>query len=136
MIFAARSESIPELWDVILPHLERFSRETMLTTPADILCDLMSGEKQLWLVEKNAQVVAVGLTQIYLTGRGNICAVWGACGDLGIEGLREALEEIERWAMSINCVAMEIRGRKGWVRALPEFKQTGVLLEKDLRRMH
>jgi hypothetical protein len=50
--------------------------------------------------------------------------------------LREALEEIERWAMSINCVAMEIRGRKGWVRALPEFKQTGVLLEKDLRRMH
>jgi len=41
--------------------------------------------------------------------------------------------EIEKWARAVKCVSIGINGRKGWLRVLPGFKQTAVVIEKDLR---
>lgn len=135
-VFPANKSSLEALWEYAKPHIERFSDETLLADPSDILQDLKEGNKQLWLVEKSGSVAAVAVTQIYETRKGRVCCIWAACGTLGIKGIAPAFNEIEKWARDIDCVALEIKGRKGWARILPEFKQTAICLEKDLRRVH
>lgn len=136
MIFTAQAETLPELWPHARPHIERFSAETQLISADDLYRDISTGHKQLWMTEADGVVRAVVVTQVYPTLKGPICCVWAACGDSGIESLLAVLAEIEKWARSMNCVALEIRGRKGWKRVLPEFEQTGILLEKNLMRVH
>lgn len=136
MIFTAQPETLTELWPHAKPHLERFSAETLLTSADDMYRDIASGSKQLWMTEADSQVMAVVVTHVYATQRGKVCGVCAACGNSGIEALLSVLAEIEKWARSIDCVAIEVRGRKGWLRVLPEFEQTGIILEKDLRQVH
>lgn len=136
MIFTAQAETLPELWIHAKPHIERFSAETLLISADDMYRDILTGNKQLWMTEGDGRVQAVVITQIYPTMKGPICCVWAACGESGIEKLLDVLAEIEKWAISLDCVAIEIRGRKGWRRVLPEFEQTGILLEKNLRKVH
>lgn len=136
MIFTAQKADLERLWAHARPFIERFSDETMVVSAEDLYRDISAGEKQLWLIEEGARVTAVVVTQVYSTRKGSICCVWAACGNSGIGLLLDALAEIEKWARSIGCVALEIRGRKGWERVLPEFAKTGVLLEKDLRKVH
>lgn len=39
---------------------------------------------------------------------------------------------IERWASSEGCTAIEIRGRPGWARRLPDYRATMIFLSKEL----
>jgi hypothetical protein len=135
-IFTASSENLETLWPLALPHLERFAQETLLASPQDVLEDLRTGAKQLWLYEEGALVVGVIVTEIYETMKGRVCCIWAACGTVGVHALKPTFDEIEAWARSIHCATVEVRGRKGWARILDGFKQTGVLLEKDLRQVH
>lgn len=136
MIFAVPAGKLDHYWEYARKHIERFADETLLASPEDILADLKDGSKQLWLVEVSAQVVATAVTQVYETRKGRICCIWAACGTVGLKALEPAFNEIEKWAREIGCAALEIKGRKGWARVLPNFKQTAIVLEKDLRRVH
>lgn len=135
-LFTVHKETLEKLWPHALPHLERFAKETLLASPEDIKRDISEGEKQLWMVEKGGRVVAVAVTLFYETLRGRVCTIWAACGDSGIEEIKTTFPEIENWAESIGCVAVEIRGRKGWKRVLEGYAETGILLEKSLIRIH
>lgn len=42
------------------------------------------------------------------------------------------ISEIENWAKSQGCGKIETWARKGWVKRLPEYRMTHVLLEKDI----
>lgn len=136
MIFTAQPDTIERLWDHALPHIERFTSETMLASPEDIRRDVIAGSKQLWLVEQSGHVVAVAITTIYGTMRGPICCIWAAAGTIGLAGIAEVMPDIEAWAIQVGCVAMEVRGRKGWAKVLDGFEPTGVLLEKNLGSVH
>jgi hypothetical protein len=46
----------------------------------------------------------------------------------------EAHEHIESWARTMGCYAIEIVGREGWQRVLPDYKRTAVVLEKPLQQ--
>ena len=135
-IFTASPATVDALWVHAKPHLDRFLKETQLISPDDILNQVRTGEKQLWMAEKDAECVGVVVTDVYEKVRGRICCIWGACGTVGIKELQPTFLKIESWARDIGCVALEVRGRKGWKRVLPEFEETGVLLEKDLRKVH
>lgn len=136
MIFTANQNTLEKLWPHALPHLERFARETGLVSPDDLYSDIRVHAKQLWLVSQQAEVTAAVVTQIFTTLKGKTCCVYAACGNSGIPALLDALEHIERWALEIGCINMEVRGRKGWKRALPEYKETGVILEKQISHLH
>ena len=132
-VFAVGSADIDELWQHLLPHVERFERETQLISAEDLRVELKNAEKQLWSYDDNGPV-GFAVTQVYSTARGNICCIWAACGTAPMEQILEVFDAIEGWARGLGCVALEIRGRKGWKRVLPGFKETGILLEKCLAK--
>lgn len=136
MIFTAQPETLDQLWPHALPHLKRFSEETLLLNTEQIYEALKTNNKQLWMVEREGEVVLVVVTEVRDADAGPVCCIKIASGTAGHEALREICDEIERWAGSIGCAALEIYGRKGWARVLDGFKQIGVILEKDLRMVH
>ena len=136
MIFTANADTLETLWPLALPHIERVADETLIASPDDILSDIREGLKQLWLCEQEGSVTGAIVTQVYETRRGSICCIWAASGVVGVEMLVPVFSDIEAWAREIGCVALEVKGRKGWKRVLPGFKETAICLEKDLRQVH
>ena len=137
-IFTGQVHTLDHVWPHVVPHVSRFCETPQLTTPERIRSDIESGIKQLWAASSDGSVVGVLVTEVYESGRGNVCCIWAACGSVGTAELRPVFAHVETWAREIGCTVLEVRGRRGWKRVLPDFIETGVLLEKDLRdaRIH
>lgn len=54
---------------------------------------------------------------------------WLAGGDL--EELLKVQPLLEFWLQSEGCKRVTLTGRKGWLKALPGYKHTGVIMVKD-----
>jgi hypothetical protein len=55
---------------------------------------------------------------------------WLAGGDL--EEIKEWMPMIERCARDLGCHRLTIAGRRGWLRALPGFREQATEITKDL----
>lgn len=95
-------------------------------TRAYVWQQIESGHAQLWPGRKS-----VAVTQVcgHSTGQKTL-NIWLAAGDMA--ELRTMLALGEQWARSIGCDRMELTGRKGWERALPDYDLTAVTLTKEL----
>jgi hypothetical protein len=49
-----------------------------------------------------------------------------------MDDIKSALPHIEAWAKTMKCARVSYVGRKGWLRAMPEYTQTSVVGEKDI----
>lgn len=132
-IFGITPASLTVYWPQIKPHIERFCDETRLVSVGEIMTDVMDRTKQLWGVQAGEKTVGFLLTEISDRQKGRTMCVWGAAGTAeDVEHLAPIYTTLETWAREIGCTVVEVRGRKGWSRVLPGFKETGVLLEKVL----
>jgi hypothetical protein len=134
-IFTVPSEAI-DIWrPMLLPHLKRFEAETQRATAESLLDHAKRGEKQVWGLHTGEHIAGVVVTEIYTAYRGQACRIWAAVGTAESSAKDETLllyAAIEKWARELGCVSMEIVGRKGWLRWLPGYEQTAVVMEKQL----
>ena len=112
-------------------HLERLERETGLVLASAIRLDLLDGRKQLWGYREE-KVLGIAVTEILETPKGQACLIYGACGTETTKGqINTLLCAIEAWARNIGCTRMMLQGRRGWLRKLESYRQTGIILEKE-----
>ena len=57
-----------------------------------------------------------------------------ACGGHDRSQWLPLLAGLETYGRAQGCAAMRIYGRRGWLKLLPEYRTTRVLLEKELTR--
>ena len=122
------SREIESRWDELEPHLLRFERERQVISAEAVKADCQNGDKQLWLIDDKGVVV----TQIQTTPKGRVCEIFAACGSASLTEMRDVLARLERWAVGVACTHMKIYGRYGWKRALRDYRQTGIILEKSI----
>lgn len=105
--------------------------------PGDMAIDdvyrfLLSEHMQLWLLWFEGVRGAV-VTEIAVYPRQKTCILRLFAAT---DGLRSAwlpmLGVIEAWAREKECCAVEVIGRAGWRRLLPEYRQTHVILRREL----
>lgn len=120
----------PERWSdaraFILPALAR-SRDF---TEMDVIEALANAEANLWIGEDDAVRCAV-VTRVHNTARGRVCEIW-LMGGRDRSLWLHFIDEIEGMARANGCVAMEIVGRPGWERVLPDYRRSAVIIEKVL----
>lgn len=127
MIFCLAPDEIDKYWDDFKDHLYRFERLGEINVN-ECRGDLRASKRQLWGYQKDGRVLGVVLTRI----AGPKCEICGAVGSATKDEIRETYAAIERWAREIGCTHMKVNGRKGWLRVLDGFKQTGIQAEKEL----
>lgn len=126
-VFCLGAEQCDELWDDYAHHIYRLEREDRCCA-SEVREDLRLKKKQLWGVQEGREILGIVITAI----QGSTCEIWAACGSASKDDMRAAHQAIEEWAREINCKRMRIQGRRGWSRLFKEYRQTGVILTKEL----
>lgn len=97
------------------------------TFTKDDVWDAIATEKaQMW---PTANAIIITSVEQYPTGRKELRG-WLTAGDLGEIVAME--EELSAWGRSQGCTRFVLTGRRGWVKALPRFREMAVFMAKDL----
>lgn len=126
----------PEVWVRVKEHLAPALALSRGNMTLDNVMWLQREERaQMWIISTAADRVAgVLFTEVYtfVSGKRSLrVIVAGGKGILG-ESRDAVLATLESFALDIGCQSLLVEGRKGWEKALPDFRFAAVVLEKEL----
>ena len=126
-------EDVAYVWEEVAPLLDTVKEHTEgeLETD-DFLEPLTHGDMQLWIATEGSTVHGVMVTQLIPYPQKKILRIISLAGD-NFEELRDFQEMIEAFAVKTGCTALEMWGRKGWKKLLPDWEDTYVVYTKDLK---
>jgi hypothetical protein len=127
-LFVVPRDQVAYAWPEIASHISRIKDAEW--TLGDIRRSLDEGFAQAWGMRTAERVLGFWITRIDNTYTHTYGLVWILAGE-GIEaGLAAYRQFIEPWFWSQGCEWIEIHGRKGWKRALPDYEERAVILRK------
>lgn len=119
-------KTAPNVWAIAAPMLEKalaYQKEHSIEDVADAID---RGDAQLWCGDKSVLV-----TEMLKYPRRKVCRIWLASGEKD-ELVYRMLPDVETWAASRGCAAVEVVGRKGWLRLLDGYTQPATVLSKEI----
>lgn len=135
-MFTVQSCDVVECRPYLEPLVREIESRSDFISADDVFRQAEMAQAQLWAYAEKGKAVAVIATRIYEMERGRVCLIWVAVGPGALDVLLAMHDEIEAWAASIGCVAMEIVGRDGWTKKLDGYHKSAVVYEKRLQRMN
>ena len=105
--------------------------------PEDFLEPLSTGEMQLWVAyEDDDNINAAMVTQFIQYPQKKILRIISLAGE-DFEEIKSFQGMIEGFAVKYGCTAIELWGRKGWKKLLPDWKDAYIVYTKELNhRLH
>lgn len=131
-------EDVPYLWEDVAPMLAKVRQhnEGELETD-DFLDNLMQGNMQLWVVTEGHTIIISMVTLIADYPQKKILRIVALAGKDFKEVNKNFISMLEAYAIKNECSALELWGRKGWKKMLPDWKDSYIVFTKDLKeRMH
>ena len=123
--------------DKVADYWPRFSGlikpalEDTLTDFSCVACDVLAGRNLLWFAWVGSEVYAAAVTSLAVANGKKFMTIV-ACGGREMESWKPLIATLEKHARDEGCQSVAIFGRPGWERIYPQFKRTGVILEKEL----
>ena len=126
-------EDIAYIWDQVAPLLERVKEhsEGELETD-DFLEPLTHGDMQLWIATENQKMHSAMVTQIVPYPQKKVLKIISMAGS-EFSRLYEFNDMVESFATKTGCSSMELWGRKGWKKLLPDWESNYIVFTKDLK---
>ena len=105
--------------------------------PEDFIEPLSTGEMQLWVAyEDNDNIHAAMVTQFIQYPQKKILRIISLAGQ-DFKEIKNFQSMIEGFAIRYGCTAIEMWGRKGWKKLLPDWKDSYTVYTKELQhRLH
>ena len=126
-------EDIPYIWDQVAPLLDRVREHTEgeLETD-DYLGELSDGNMQLWIATENNGLHSIMVTQIAVYPQKKVLKIISMAGS-EFSRLYEFNDMVESFAIKTGCSGMELWGRKGWKKLLPDWESNYIVFTKELK---
>lgn len=118
-------------WMQARPLIERSVNRSDDVTIGDVEAALEAGNAQLWIVDQG-MVILAAVTQLLNVKAGRQAFAWQMGGDFARAG-EPLVAAFMEWARRQDCASVELNGRIGWRRKLPDWKAVSVTLRKDLK---
>ena len=126
-------EDVAYLWEHVSPLIDKVQRHTEGEVMADdFLEPLTHGDMQLWIATENNVMHSAMITQIITYPQKRILRVILIAGS-DFKRLYEFNDMIESFAIRTGCSGMELWGRKGWRKLLPDWESNYIVYTKDLK---
>jgi hypothetical protein len=124
----------PEEIETIWPRVEELVGRALARADgryglADVKASLIARKRQLWVVWPACD--CLGITEISRYPQQTRLTVFALAGRLPPDW-RDVLRRLESWAKEIGCRAVELRGRKGWIRRLPDYRAGLIEMTKEI----
>lgn len=123
-----RREEVPAAQSELTRHLERVTPRAW--DIEDVIQELEEGRALAWGLRRGPEVMGFWITRIENTWTRKYGLVWIVAGTGLDEGLPFYRDVIEPWFWSQGCEWIEVNGRKGWKRVLPDYDEQAVVLRK------
>lgn len=124
-----RPEDIDEVWDFVEPLVSNPKVTNNWVSVESIYNDLKAHKADLW-VNMNLTGVCIGSTYFRLDSSKTYIVHYMASTES--EDWAEVIQPIEQQARDWGCTAIQVKGRVGWKKALPEYKLEQITLERTL----
>ena len=126
VLFVSR-ETMGAAWPLCRPFIVHAVNKCGDWTIEQVEHLLMLPTAALWIATRNDIMIATAVTEV----DGDQCKIV-ALGGMGGPDWRCLLQPLEKYAKSMACARMRVEGRPGWQKALPDYHQPYVVLEKRL----
>lgn len=127
-------QDINKVWKFCFHFIEE-AIETMsgLCSPEDIYNLLLNGNRQLWIVDKDGEVIGVVVTTINNDWRIKVLQI-DICDGRDVKQWKHLISEVEEFGKQQGCDRIFMMARCGYERELKEFnyKKTHIFLEKEI----
>lgn len=121
-------EWIAAEWQRCAPFIQRAVERTDGAFDIEYVREgVLSGDAQLWPGQNSAVVTRI---ETHPSGL-KACLLWLAGGD-DLAELKKLETAISAWAKRMGCERMEIIGRRGWLKALSDYREGSTVLVRDL----
>lgn len=124
-------DSVDQAWPGVAKMIDeayKFADEIM---PFDILDQLRSGHRQLWVVWNGESVVAAVMTRI-IQLRSCRAVQITAAGGTEVDAWKDLITLIENFARHEGCRKVTIEGRPGWERLFKDYRRKRVVIEREV----
>ena len=126
-------EEVEEHWEEIESHLARCTEYSEgELEPEDFKTYLLNEQMQLWIAIDDNEILAAMVTQIVVYPQKRVLRIVAIGGGQMARWI-SFLPGLEELAMDQGCVAMEVWGRKGWLKILDDYTCSYHILSKDLK---
>ena len=126
-------EDVAYIWEEVAPLLEKVKEHTEGEFETDAYIEpLTNGNMHLWIATEYSDVKAAMVTQFAIYPQKNILRIVSMAGD-DFEEIRGFQDMIEAFAVRMGCSALEMWGRKGWKKLLPDWESNYIVYTKDLK---
>lgn len=131
-------KEIPYVWSYVAPILHRVTSVSEgEMEPDDYLPQLLDGNMHLWVAVENGNFVIAMVTQFIPYPQKKVLRVIAIAGERFLEIHEKFNDMVESFAITNGCSSLELWGRKGWKKMLPDWKDSYIVFTKDLKeRMH
>jgi len=121
-----------DLWPHIRSMVGQAPVKTDMGRLSELDTDVLSGRALLWVAHSDGHgIEAATVTRLDLTERSKVCTIL-ACGGKGRSRWLHLLSGIEAYAKAEGCDGVRLYGRRGWKRALPDYREIGIVMERKL----
>ncbi len=121
---------ISKAWPLARNLIRAAIERTNLSEFADIENAVLSGDQLLWMAISD-HVEAAATTHLIKTGGKPVLVVTAVAGTQRERWL-SLRHKIEKYAKDEGASRVRTFGRKGWERALPDYRVAYVIMEKEL----
>lgn len=124
--------SVDSIWHLVAPLLGPacdYADDDI--TVDELRASLLAGDRMLWIALRGRDLLMALVVEVYDTPRRRICLILSAGGHPSVPWPWIAAQ-IETFAAERGCKRVRIVGRKGWMKKLPDYRATCVVLSKDL----
>lgn len=129
MIIKVPQEDLHIVWNEVEPLIKKALDDTY--TARNILDGLVKNAFQLFISWEDKVESAV-ITEVIQYPQKKVCRYFLAGGSNINNWLEPIQQEIEKFAKYNQCNAIEVAGRKGWLRKLKGYEQKIYLMSKKL----
>ena len=126
-------EDIAYIWEEVAPLLNRVKEHSEgEAEPDDFLEPLTHGHMQLWIATEDKQMHSAMITQIIVYPQKKVLRVISIAGS-DFKRLYEFNDMVQSFAIKTGCSGMELWGRRGWKKLLPDWESNYIVYSKDLK---
>lgn len=129
--FMLDAAQVDDVWPAVANRIDEAYKSADETMPHDILNQLRSGHRQLWIVWNGEAVIAAVMTRIIQLRAYSAVQVTAASGE-DVGEWKDLITLIEDFARHEGCRKVIIEGRPGWERLFKNYRRARVVIEREV----
>ena len=126
-------EDVAYIWEDVAPMLARVTSHTEgELEPDDFIEPLTHGEMQLWIAIEDKEIIAALITQVIPYPQKKVLRLISLAGE-DFNKFKDFISMVESFAIRSECSSLEMWGRKGWKKLLPDWRDSYIVFTKDIK---